>query len=446
MVRRNITCQCRLAVQTASSVRRYVQSDRRTRSWVTVAFLTVSLLVCLPLPGVVSAGCVFTPIPNLPDHAAVRGFNDAGTVVGQYSSEGRAHGFLLSGATVTPVDYPGARFTSPADINNHGHVVGTWDAGAFLTQDLVNFTPLDFPEGAFISPSGINDHGHIIGYYTAPGSTDGKIHGFLYVGGTWTTIDYPGSRSTQPRRINNDGAIVGSYQAQDFRTYAFVRDRLGTWTTINIPEGAFAFATGIDDSGRIVGGFFPNDNAFGHAFLKAGTTLATIDYPGQRFTDFIDINNAGEILGSFYATDFIHVTGHYIARGCLSPTVIVTSNATTFHPAESLAIDVTVANPGEPVAVDVYFGVALPSAAGPGLGCPGGDAVAFITAGSAQITCSIGAPAELPGVRQQRDSIDHAVRLLPEVHVGDGRTGWVLHVLPRVDDCGGVRRWPDRPI
>jgi uncharacterized repeat protein (TIGR01451 family) len=75
------------------------------------------------------------------------------------------------------------------------------------------------------------------------------------------------------------------------------------------------------------------------------------------------------------------------------PTVMVTSNATIFRPGELLEIDVTVANPGESAAVDVYFGVMLPSDAGPGLGCPGGDAVAFITGASAQVTC-LSAPAE----------------------------------------------------
>lgn len=83
-----------------------------------------------------------------------------------------------------------------------------------------------------------------------------------------------------------------------------------------------------------------------------------------------------------------------VLRGTPSapPTVTMTSNATLFHPGESLDIDVTVANPGPAIAVDVYFGIVLPAAAGPGLGCPGADAVVFIAAGSAQVTCLSASP------------------------------------------------------
>jgi len=75
------------------------------------------------------------------------------------------------------------------------------------------------------------------------------------------------------------------------------------------------------------------------------------------------------------------------------PNVILKTNAASYGPNSRLEVDVTVANPGGSTAVDVYFGVVLPSAAGPGLGCPGGDAVAFITGASAQVTC-LSAPAE----------------------------------------------------
>jgi hypothetical protein len=291
---------------------------------------------------------------------------------------------------VAPVDLPGAAFTFPGDINNHGQIVGDGDGRGFVTQDVVNFTPLLFPGASATFPSGINDHGHIVGIYRVGGSL--IDHGFLYVQGTWTMIDYPGSQSTLPAKINCDGTIVGSYSLGD-RSFAFVRDKLGVWTTIDTPGTAFAFASGIDDSGRIVGGFGSLDAT--HGFVKAGTTVTTIDYPGQLFTELSDINNAGEIIGMFNSS-FTQVAGRFIARGCLSPTMTVTANATIFHPGELLEIDVTVANPGESVAVDVYFGVMLPSAAGPGLGCPNGDAVAFITPGSGQVTCLSAPPQNIP--------------------------------------------------
>lgn len=42
---------------------------------------------------------------------------------------------------------------------------------------------------------------------------------------------------------------------------------------------------------------------------------------------------------------------------------------------DTLYLDLAVAKPGPAVAVDVYFGILAPAAAGPTLGCPGGDAV-----------------------------------------------------------------------
>ncbi|MGH7265664.1 MAG: WD40/YVTN/BNR-like repeat-containing protein, partial [Candidatus Rokuibacteriota bacterium] len=52
-------------------------------------------------------------------------------------------------------------------------------------------------------------------------------------------------------------------------------------------------------------------------------------------------------------------------------------NAPAFGAGDLLVVDLTAANPGPAGFVDVLFGVVLPAAAGPGLGCPAGDAVAF---------------------------------------------------------------------
>src|SRR6476661_2385584 len=78
-----------------------------------------------------------------------------------------------------------------------------------------------------------------------------QIHGFLDVGGTFTTIDAPGSSLTQATGINDAGQIVGIFD-----------DRTGT-----------------------------------HGFLKAGSTFTTMDVPG--FTTASGINNAGQIVGQF---------------------------------------------------------------------------------------------------------------------------------------------------
>jgi hypothetical protein len=64
----------------------------------------------------------------------------------------------------------------------------------------------------------------------------------------------------------------------------------------------------------------------------------------------------------------------------------------------SSKLSVTVMNSGSPVSADVYLGVVLPSQAGPGLGCPGGDAVAFAADGGSTFTvrCASASPATFP--------------------------------------------------
>jgi hypothetical protein len=65
---------------------------------------------------------------------------------------------------------------------------------------------------------------------------------------------------------------------------------------------------------------------------------------------------------------------------------------------EKSSLSATLANPGGAVSVDVYLGVVLPAAAGPGLGCPGGDAIGFLTGPSSSLTirCASASPATFP--------------------------------------------------
>jgi hypothetical protein len=79
------------------------------------------------------------------------------------------------------------------------------------------------------------------------------------------------------------------------------------------------------------------------------------------------------------------------------PTLAVALNTHTFRAGDALQVTRTVGNPGGALLVDVYFGALLPPAAGPALGCPLGDAIAFIDALSKiVIRCLSGSPAGFP--------------------------------------------------
>jgi probable HAF family extracellular repeat protein len=57
--------------------------------------------------------------------------------------------------------------------------------------------------------TGINDAGQIVGYYS---DSKGATHGFLDIGGSYTTLDDPnGVNGTWAYGISNSGFIVGQY-------------------------------------------------------------------------------------------------------------------------------------------------------------------------------------------------------------------------------------------
>jgi len=58
-----------------------------------------------------------------------RGINNRGNIVGNYTSAGATHGYLLRGGEFTTIDFPGASSTGAAAINSRGEIVGTYTIG-----------------------------------------------------------------------------------------------------------------------------------------------------------------------------------------------------------------------------------------------------------------------------------------------------------------------------
>jgi len=63
-------------------------------------------------------------------------------------------------------------------------------------------------------------------------------------------------------------------------------------------------------------------------------------------------------------------------------------NRTAVRPGDLLVVNLALVNTGGPRPVDVYFVVLFPPAAGPALGCPAGDAIAFLANGFTQVVLS----------------------------------------------------------
>jgi len=223
--------------------------------------------------GFVDIGGKFT---TLHQHFA-SGINDKGDIVGNYpyypNGEVVALGFVDVGGKYTALYGPlgpngdplGTNGTYATGINDNGDIVGYlgyFDVG--FADIGGNYTLLRGPLGAKQSFAyGINDNGEIVGTYL---DTNNVYHGFVisvasFIGGgfpIYTTLNDPlGTKGTHVTGVNNNGDIVGYYLDSKHVKHGFV-DIGGTFTTLDDPHAGHAKgegteALGINDSGEIVG-------------------------------------------------------------------------------------------------------------------------------------------------------------------------------------------------
>jgi probable HAF family extracellular repeat protein len=174
------------------------------------------------------------PGTNPASGAGVNGINAAGEIVGWYfGSNSNFHGFLYRDGTFTPIDVPGAIFTTAKSINDARDIVGCYSDNEGVLHGFLysggTYTNIDppgsvsaelgecrvFPPGPLSNKGGsgqvMNASGQIIGTYTDSGGL--QQHAFLYRHGTYTIIDPPGSlyneigNRTFPGAINDHGQI-----------------------------------------------------------------------------------------------------------------------------------------------------------------------------------------------------------------------------------------------
>jgi hypothetical protein len=208
--------------------------------------------------------------------------NNADTVAGFYSDNAGIHGFTLtSGAVLTTIDDPNAvHGTEVTGINNRGDVVGFYYDSAFTAHgfSLINgtYSTIDYSgagtgPGAGTFTQGINDADKIVGGVI--GGTSGGI-GFTYDGTNFTSFTVPGSTSTFGAGINDAGALVGHFR-DSAGLHGFV-DMGGNFTTLDAPGAALGTqAAGINSAGTVVG-FYDDINAGAHGFVAT----ASVPEPG----------------------------------------------------------------------------------------------------------------------------------------------------------------------
>jgi hypothetical protein len=108
-----------------------------------------------------------------------------------------------------------------------------------------------FPGSIATEAWGINNHDEIVRLYH---DNTGRVHGFTFKKGAYTTVDFPGSFATELHKINAEGDMVGNYQTQDARFHGFSLDK-GKFRTIDNPKNTeITLILGLNNRDQIVGG------------------------------------------------------------------------------------------------------------------------------------------------------------------------------------------------
>jgi probable HAF family extracellular repeat protein len=174
-----------------------------------------------------SAG-VFTTF-NVP--GAIRtialGVNNLGDIVGGFIDASGDHGFLYTGGAFMTIDVPGAVSTGAYGINDAGTIVGNapFVANGFV---LMNGTvdPIPPVPGSLgiLSAGDINNSGHVVGSYgyESGGGFLANTGAYLLRNGGFDSVPIPGSPFIRANGLNDIDVVVGDFSDASGRTHGFV--------------------------------------------------------------------------------------------------------------------------------------------------------------------------------------------------------------------------------
>lgn len=244
-----------------------------------------------------------------------RGINDAGEVVGAFTSMGSSGpsslGFTYQNGVFAAVTYPTqvtpGESTAIVGVADSGILVGSttnittnFNSEAFTDEDGT-FSTLPYPSGSnMVYPSGVNPAGTVIvGSYQ-----EGRYSiGFTYTNGLYKNISFPGygtdtgfTTSNHVNGTNSAGALVGSYGYAGGNLHGFY-DTGGVFSSLDFPGAASTSATGINAADEIVGSY-TDASGVSHGFVDLGGTFTSVDLPGATSTSVNGINDAGTLVGT----------------------------------------------------------------------------------------------------------------------------------------------------
>ncbi len=224
----------------------------------------------------------------------VTGLNNIGTTVGFWAPSNiggdNNFGFVGIANTFTNVNNPntattGTMINQLLGVNNSNIAVGfyvdamgvahgyTYTISSNTFSANINDPNAGTGAGQGTTAAAIDNAGDIAGFYVG---ADGVTHGFVDIGGMFTTLDVPGETTTSLLGLNNLGEAVGF----DVDSMGIMHGIVCSVTTLtcvnvddpNVPPGTTTL-NGVNDLGQLVGFYVDgNDNTIG--LLATPTTTA----------------------------------------------------------------------------------------------------------------------------------------------------------------------------
>jgi len=225
------------------------------------ALATVLLGVAAAGPAAAATWYTVQSLGTLPgDTSSVAtGLNNRGDVVGWSNGPGGYRGFVYTPAEgLTPLaGLPNRARAFPRDINDHGDIVGTADAGGVDLGHAVrwrNGVPQDLgtlPTGPYSAGWGINSFGDVVGESSTQVNGINVQHAFIYTDATGMVDLTPTADSAVARDINDAGQVTGYRAGGSYRAF---RWQSGQMQDLGVLPGmAHSFGFAIEPAGSVAG-------------------------------------------------------------------------------------------------------------------------------------------------------------------------------------------------
>jgi hypothetical protein len=193
----------------------------------------------------------------------------------------------------------------PQKINERGDVVGEYIDSSGVTRAFVRFNDGSYSEPivdpndtvGFTEGRGINNSRTVNGDYVI---SDGTVHSFFLLNGTFTEYDVPGALQTNLLSINDAGDFTGTFDPGSgiFQAFVNIGGMMMSWT---VPGAAATLAYEINNSKQLAVGYFVDSSGILHGQYRDanGALHFPIDPSGSVGTVLFGLNSRNWVVGRY---------------------------------------------------------------------------------------------------------------------------------------------------